>query len=117
MSNGNFQEAYGHFLWALERQPENLEIVSLLLENAAMAGNDYARALWSHDWMTLSSNLRGKAKPRAAIESYWLPDDPHPRAIAEARAEAVRYATLRGVRSGRAAWQFACQWIGSRAIR
>ena len=90
MSNGNFQEAYGHFLWALERQPENLEIVSLLLENAAMAGNDDARALWSHDWMTLSSNLRGKAKPRAAIESYWLPDDPHPRAIAEARAEAVR---------------------------
>ncbi|MDW5376501.1 ATP-binding protein [Halomonas sp. HP20-15] len=31
----------------------------------------------------------------------------------EARAEAVRYATLRGVRSGRAAWQFACYWVGS----
>ncbi|MDF3920091.1 ATP-binding protein [Salinicola salarius] len=35
----------------------------------------------------------------------------------EARAEAVRYATLRGVRSGRAAWQFACQWVGSQSIR
>ncbi|GHB22566.1 ATP-binding protein [Salinicola rhizosphaerae] len=34
-----------------------------------------------------------------------------------AREAAVRYATLRGVRSGRAAWQFACQWVGSRAIR
>lgn len=33
-----------------------------------------------------------------------------------ARAEAIRYATLRGVRSGRAAWQFACHWVGSRAI-
>ena len=31
-----------------------------------------------------------------------------------ARAEAIRYATLRGVRSGRAAWQFACYWVGSR---
>ncbi len=30
-----------------------------------------------------------------------------------ARGEAVRYATLRGVRSGRAAWQFACHWVGS----
>lgn len=34
-----------------------------------------------------------------------------------ARSEAVRYATLRGVRSGRAAWQFACQWVGSRSIQ
>ncbi len=34
-----------------------------------------------------------------------------------ARAEAQRYATLRGVRSGRAAWQFACQWVGTQAIR
>ncbi|WP_251977368.1 ATP-binding protein [Salinicola avicenniae] len=34
-----------------------------------------------------------------------------------ARGEAIRYATLRGVRSGRAAWQFACQWVGSRSIR
>ncbi|WFF42273.1 ATP-binding protein [Salinicola endophyticus] len=34
-----------------------------------------------------------------------------------ARAEALRYATLRGVRSGRAAWQFACQWVGTEAIR
>ncbi|MGC3873770.1 ATP-binding protein [Halomonas sp. GXIMD04776] len=33
----------------------------------------------------------------------------------EAREEALRYATLRGVRSGRAAWQFACQWVGSQA--
>nr|WP_298377613.1 ATP-binding protein [uncultured Halomonas sp.] len=31
----------------------------------------------------------------------------------EAQAEALRYATLRGVRSGRSAWQFACQWVGS----
>jgi len=34
-----------------------------------------------------------------------------------ARAEAVRYATLRGVRSGRAAWQFACQWVGSQSVQ
>ena len=31
----------------------------------------------------------------------------------QARVEAVRFATLRGVRSGRAAWQFACQWVGA----
>ncbi|WP_277809751.1 ATP-binding protein [Chromohalobacter canadensis] len=31
-----------------------------------------------------------------------------------AREDAVRFATLRGVRSGRAAWQFACQWVGAR---
>jgi len=30
-----------------------------------------------------------------------------------AREAALRYATLRGARSGRAAWQFACQWVGS----
>ncbi|MCK0767312.1 MULTISPECIES: ATP-binding protein [Chromohalobacter] len=30
-----------------------------------------------------------------------------------AREDAVRFATLRGVRSGRAAWQFACQWVGA----
>ncbi|WP_016855173.1 ATP-binding protein [Halomonas smyrnensis] len=34
----------------------------------------------------------------------------------EARAEAVRYATLRGGRSGRVAWQFACQWIGRQRL-
>ncbi|MGL6212419.1 DUF815 domain-containing protein, partial [Billgrantia desiderata] len=35
---------------------------------------------------------------------------------AEARAEAIRYATLRGGRSGRGAWQFACQWVGRRRL-
>ncbi|MCS2611093.1 ATP-binding protein [Halomonas dongshanensis] len=29
-----------------------------------------------------------------------------------ARDEAIRFATLRGGRSGRAAWQFAAQWVG-----
>ncbi|MEC9482286.1 MAG: ATP-binding protein [Halomonas sp.] len=33
-----------------------------------------------------------------------------------AREEAVRFATLRGGRSGRAAWQFACHWVGRRAL-
>ena len=35
---------------------------------------------------------------------------------AEARAEAVRFATLRGGRSGRAAWQFATQWVGRKHL-
>ncbi|MGS2742756.1 ATP-binding protein [Halomonas sp. LS-001] len=35
---------------------------------------------------------------------------------AEARAEAVRFATLRGGRSGRAAWQFATQWVGRKRL-
>jgi hypothetical protein len=35
---------------------------------------------------------------------------------ASARAEAVRYATLRGGRSGRVAFQFANQWIGTRRL-
>jgi len=35
---------------------------------------------------------------------------------ASARAEAVRYATLRGGRSGRVAYQFANQWIGTRRL-
>ncbi|MCH4565084.1 ATP-binding protein [Halomonas sp. EGI 63088] len=34
----------------------------------------------------------------------------------EARAEAIRFATLRGGRSGRVAWQFACQWVGQRRL-
>jgi predicted AAA+ superfamily ATPase len=34
----------------------------------------------------------------------------------EASAEAVRFATLRGGRSGRVAWQFACQWLGARRL-
>jgi len=34
----------------------------------------------------------------------------------EARAEAIRYATLRGGRSGRSAWQFASQWVGGRRL-
>lgn len=34
----------------------------------------------------------------------------------EARAEAIRYATLRGGRSGRSAWQFASQWVGCRRL-
>lgn len=35
----------------------------------------------------------------------------------EAREAAIRFATLRGGRSGRAAWQFACQWVGQRDLR
>lgn len=35
---------------------------------------------------------------------------------AEARAEAIRFATLRGGRSGRGAWQFACEWVGRRRL-
>ncbi|WP_027966037.1 ATP-binding protein [Halomonas halocynthiae] len=34
----------------------------------------------------------------------------------QARAEAIRFATLRGSRSGRVAWQFACQWVGQRQL-
>lgn len=34
----------------------------------------------------------------------------------EAAAEAHRYALLRGVRNGRAAWQFACQWVGQQDV-
>lgn len=37
----------------------------------------------------------------------WSPD---------ARAEALRFATLRGGRSGRIAWQFACQWVGRQRL-
>ncbi|GHC16312.1 ATP-binding protein [Aidingimonas halophila] len=33
-----------------------------------------------------------------------------------AKEEAIRFATLRGGRSGRAAWQFACQWVGQRRL-
>lgn len=32
------------------------------------------------------------------------------------REEAIRFATLRGGRSGRAAWQFACQWVGRQRL-
>ncbi|WP_346795705.1 ATP-binding protein [Halomonas sp. Bachu 37] len=35
---------------------------------------------------------------------------------AEARAEAIRFATLRGGRSGRSAWQFAAQWVGRKRL-
>ncbi|SDM30538.1 hypothetical protein SAMN05192555_111143 [Franzmannia pantelleriensis] len=35
---------------------------------------------------------------------------------AGAREAAIRFATLRGGRSGRAAWQFACQWIGEQRL-
>ncbi|MFD2191062.1 ATP-binding protein [Pistricoccus aurantiacus] len=35
---------------------------------------------------------------------------------AKAREEALRFATLRGGRSGRAAWQFACQWVGQQRL-
>ncbi|NYS60166.1 ATP-binding protein [Vreelandella salicampi] len=35
---------------------------------------------------------------------------------AESRAEAIRFATLRGGRSGRAAWQFATQWVGRKRL-
>ncbi|MBS9403737.1 ATP-binding protein [Halomonas sp. TRM85114] len=34
----------------------------------------------------------------------------------EAGDAAVRFATLRGGRSGRVAWQFACQWVGARRL-
>ncbi|WP_288990108.1 DUF815 domain-containing protein, partial [uncultured Cobetia sp.] len=33
-----------------------------------------------------------------------------------ARGEALRYATQRGVRSGRAAWQFANLWAGQKTL-
>ncbi|NWN83152.1 MAG: ATP-binding protein [Halomonas sp.] len=36
---------------------------------------------------------------------------------AEARAEAIRFATLRGGRSGRGAWQFANHWVGRQRLR
>lgn len=32
------------------------------------------------------------------------------------REAAIRFATLRGGRSGRAAWQFACQWVGEQRL-
>lgn len=35
---------------------------------------------------------------------------------AQVEEEAIRFATLRGGRSGRAAWQFACQWVGKQAL-
>lgn len=34
----------------------------------------------------------------------------------EARSEAIRFATQRGGRSGRGAWQFATHWVGSRRL-
>ncbi|WP_148252762.1 ATP-binding protein [Aidingimonas lacisalsi] len=45
----------------------------------------------------------------AQLSSHAIWDD-------SAREEAVRFATLRGGRSGRAAWQFACQWVGQRQL-
>ncbi|MFC3282811.1 ATP-binding protein [Litchfieldella rifensis] len=35
---------------------------------------------------------------------------------AASHEEAIRFATLRGGRSGRAAWQFACQWVGRQRL-
>ena len=90
MEAGSYDQAYKHLMWALERQPDNLEVVDLLLENAALASDDDARALWSHDWVNLAADKRGKVKPKAQLESWWLEEDPHPRAIAKARASAVR---------------------------
>lgn len=46
------------------------------------------------------------------VSRLGAPDDWTP----QARAEAVRFATLRGGRSGRVAWQFACQWVGQRRL-
>ncbi|MDT0502060.1 MULTISPECIES: ATP-binding protein [unclassified Halomonas] len=48
---------------------------------------------------------------------HWVSQLGHPEDWGtEARAEAIRFATLRGGRSGRTAWQFANHWVGRRRL-
>jgi len=58
-----------------------------LLENAQ--GDADARALWAHDWYALAADARGRAKP-GRLAALLPEDDPHPEALARARADAVR---------------------------
>jgi len=90
LESGSFNEAAEHFLFALERNPENPAIVEKLLQTAHGAGNQNARALWAHDWTALSANARGVAKPSVKLQTWMLEEDPHPLLVAKSRAAAVR---------------------------
>ena len=87
MAAGRHEEARDHFLYALARSPEPLAVVALLLENAQQDAD--ARALWAHDWYALAADARGRAKP-GKLAALMPEGDPHPAALAVARAEAVK---------------------------
>lgn len=51
------------------------------------------------------------------IVAHWLEQLGWPNGLdAAAREEALRWALQRGTRSGRAAWQFACDWVGRHRV-
>jgi hypothetical protein len=87
MEAGRDVEARDHFLYALARSREPLPVIALLLENAQEDAD--ARALWAHDWYALAADARGRAKP-GRLSGLLPEDDPHPEALARARADAVR---------------------------
>lgn len=90
MAVGDFQGAYGHFLFGLAHTTQPLDVVRLLLENAMLAADADARALWAHDFYALGANHRGHLKMKPEV-SKWMPaEDPYPAALAIARADAVR---------------------------
>jgi hypothetical protein len=97
LAAGDHAEAQRHFLFALARSPEPLEVLALLLENAAEDPD--ALALWAHDVQAEASDANGRVKARGALRGK-LPDDPFLGRLATARAKAVREALrLRGQRS------------------
>lgn len=90
MAAGDYQGAYGHFLYGLARTTKPFEVVGLLLENAALANDADARALWAHDFYALGATNRGRLKLKLAVSKLMPPEDESPAALALARADAVR---------------------------
>ncbi|HEX9792813.1 MAG TPA: hypothetical protein VGC54_02410 [Planctomycetota bacterium] len=88
MAAGDAAAAYGHLSFALERSENPLPVLELLLRNAAGAAD--AQILWAHDLARLLVDPGGRVMLPSGVREAMPLDDPHPVAVAKARADAVR---------------------------
>ena len=77
-AKGDFASAYEHFLFGLARAENPLEVVELLLENAAAAADADAQALWAHEYFAAGADARGRLLVKKDQANWMLAEDPWP---------------------------------------
>jgi len=89
-AQGDFTAAYEHFLFGLARASDSFSVVQMLLENAALAENTDAQALWAHELYAYGADARGRLNLKKNQQKWMLKDDPWPAELAGLRASAVQ---------------------------
>lgn len=88
LAAGDAALAREHLLRVLWRHPACPELHADLLRTCV--ADEEGRTLWSHAWFAVASDPKGKARVDRELKGLLAADDPHPAAIAAARAEALR---------------------------